>query len=168
VLLLAQAGAPFTTGFLGKLYVVEAAVRAHSYALAIVAMLTGAVAAAYYLRVVFVLYSSAPGAAPVDEPPLPAERVPASGSEIETAPTAGAALPTAFSGAQLSAATATLLAPAPQEELPAPTERGRSFAALGVAPSSLAGIAVTVLFTVALGIWPGPLFSFVHAASVLF
>jgi len=34
VLLLAQAGAPFTTGFFAKFYVIEAAVDAHSYALA--------------------------------------------------------------------------------------------------------------------------------------
>ena len=58
VLLLAQAGAPFTTGFLAKLYVVEAAVNAHSYALAVVAMVTGAIAAAFYLRVVFLMFGS--------------------------------------------------------------------------------------------------------------
>ena len=58
ILLLAQAGAPFTTGFLAKLYVVQAAVQSHSSALAVVAMLSGAIAAAFYLRVVFVMYAS--------------------------------------------------------------------------------------------------------------
>jgi len=56
VLLLGQTGIPFTTGFLAKLYVVSAAVRAHSYALAIIAMLSAAIAAAFYLRLIFLMY----------------------------------------------------------------------------------------------------------------
>jgi len=36
--------------------VISAAVRAHSYALAVVAMLSAAIAAAYYLRLVFLMY----------------------------------------------------------------------------------------------------------------
>jgi NADH-quinone oxidoreductase subunit N len=55
-LLLGQAGIPFTTGFMAKLYVISAAVRAHSYALAIVAMLSAAIAAAFYLRLIFLMY----------------------------------------------------------------------------------------------------------------
>jgi NADH-quinone oxidoreductase subunit N len=47
---------PFTTGFLAKFYVISAAVKAHSYALAIIAMLSAAIAAAFYLRVVFLMY----------------------------------------------------------------------------------------------------------------
>jgi NADH-quinone oxidoreductase subunit N len=56
LLLLGQTGVPFTTGFLAKLYVISAAVGAHSYALAVVAMLSAAIAAAYYLRLVFLMY----------------------------------------------------------------------------------------------------------------
>jgi NADH-quinone oxidoreductase subunit N len=56
VLLLAQTGVPFTTGFLAKLYVVTAAVRTHSYALAVIAMLSATIAAAFYLRLVFLMY----------------------------------------------------------------------------------------------------------------
>ena len=56
VLLIAQTGVPFTTGFLAKLYVVSAAVQAHSYALAVVAMLSATIAAAFYLRLVFLMY----------------------------------------------------------------------------------------------------------------
>jgi NADH-quinone oxidoreductase subunit N len=56
VLLLGQTGVPFTTGFLAKFYVISAAVKAHSYALAIIAMLSAAIAAAFYLRVVFLMY----------------------------------------------------------------------------------------------------------------
>ncbi|MGB9111780.1 MAG: NADH-quinone oxidoreductase subunit N [Acidimicrobiales bacterium] len=60
VLLLAQAGVPFTTGFFAKLYVVEAAVGAHSYALAVIAMATAAIAAFFYLRVVLVMFLAEP------------------------------------------------------------------------------------------------------------
>jgi len=56
VLLLGQTEVPFTTGFLAKFYVISAAVKAHSYALAIIAMLSAAIAAAFYLRVVFLMY----------------------------------------------------------------------------------------------------------------
>jgi NADH-quinone oxidoreductase subunit N len=56
VLLLGQTGVPFTTGFLAKLYVVSAAVKAHSYALAVIAMLSATIAAAFYLRLVFLMY----------------------------------------------------------------------------------------------------------------
>ncbi|MHB8245241.1 MAG: NADH-quinone oxidoreductase subunit N [Acidimicrobiales bacterium] len=131
VLLLAQAGAPFTTGFLGKLYVVEAAVRSHSYALAVIAMLTGAVAAAFYLRVVFVMYG----------------------------------------GTSATMATATLRSGQPGE----PADGGGDAASgssaahgLEIAPSTAVGLAIAVGFTIVLGIWPAPLFSFVHAAGLLF
>ena len=56
ILLLGQTGVPFTTGFLAKFYVISAAVKAHSYALAVIAMLSAAIAAAFYLRVVFLMY----------------------------------------------------------------------------------------------------------------
>ena len=56
LLLLGQTGVPFTTGFFAKLYVISAAVKAHSYALAVIAMLSAAVAAAFYLRLVFLMY----------------------------------------------------------------------------------------------------------------
>ncbi|MEY2475157.1 MAG: NADH-quinone oxidoreductase subunit [Actinomycetota bacterium] len=56
VFLMAQAGVPFTSGFLAKFYVISAAVDRRSYALAIVAMLGAAVAAFFYLRVIVVMY----------------------------------------------------------------------------------------------------------------
>ncbi|MGH9302995.1 MAG: NADH-quinone oxidoreductase subunit N, partial [Acidimicrobiales bacterium] len=85
ILLLAQAGVPFTTGFLSKLYVVEASVQAHSYALAVVAMLSGAVAAVYYLRVVFLMY----GTGDLADAHLGRERPQAGEPAIEGAGTAG-------------------------------------------------------------------------------
>ncbi len=70
VLLLAQAGAPFTTGLWAKLQVVLAAVD-HQVPLAVVAMVSAAVAAFFYLRVAVLMYTPvpAPGAAPGVESP---------------------------------------------------------------------------------------------------
>jgi NADH-quinone oxidoreductase subunit N len=59
ILLMAQAGIPFTTGFLAKFYVIAAAVDSGSYALAIIAMLAAVIAAFFYLRVIIVMYSPA-------------------------------------------------------------------------------------------------------------
>jgi NADH-quinone oxidoreductase subunit N len=58
VFLLAQAGVPFTSGFLAKFYVIGAAVESRSYALAIVAMLAAVVATFFYLRLIVVMYMS--------------------------------------------------------------------------------------------------------------
>jgi NADH-quinone oxidoreductase subunit N len=57
VLLMAQAGIPFTTGFLAKFYVIAAAVDSGSYILATIAMLAAVVAAFFYLRVIIVMYA---------------------------------------------------------------------------------------------------------------
>jgi NADH-quinone oxidoreductase subunit N len=62
VLLLAQAGAPFTTGLWAKLQVVLAAVDANSVPLAAIAMASAALAAFFYLRVAILMYSPAPAA----------------------------------------------------------------------------------------------------------
>jgi NADH-quinone oxidoreductase subunit N len=59
VFLMAQAGIPFTTGFLAKFYVITAAVSAHSYALALIGMLAAVIAAFFYLRVIVVMYTPA-------------------------------------------------------------------------------------------------------------
>ncbi|HEV3401154.1 MAG TPA: NADH-quinone oxidoreductase subunit N [Acidimicrobiales bacterium] len=58
VFLLAQAGVPFTSGFLAKFYVIGAAVESRSYALAVVAMLAAVIATFFYLRLIVVMYMS--------------------------------------------------------------------------------------------------------------
>jgi NADH-quinone oxidoreductase subunit N len=58
VCLLAQAGVPFTSGFLAKFYVLGAAVSAHSYALALIAMLSAVISAFLYLRIITTMYAS--------------------------------------------------------------------------------------------------------------
>jgi len=60
VFLMAQAGVPFTTGFLAKFLVISAAVEAGSYALALIGMLSAAIAAFFYLRVIGLMYMSDP------------------------------------------------------------------------------------------------------------
>jgi NADH-quinone oxidoreductase subunit N len=66
VLLLAQAGAPFTTGLWAKLQVVLASVDANSVPLAAVAMVSAAIAAFFYLRLAVLMYTPRPlaGAVP--------------------------------------------------------------------------------------------------------
>jgi NADH-quinone oxidoreductase subunit N len=64
MLLLAQSGVPFTTGFLAKFSVISAAVAARSYPLAILAILFAVVAAFYYLRIILLMYSQPSAATP--------------------------------------------------------------------------------------------------------
>lgn len=56
IFLFAQAGVPFTAGFLAKFYVVTAAVESGSYVLAVLAMVIAVIAAYLYLRIVVAMY----------------------------------------------------------------------------------------------------------------
>jgi NADH-quinone oxidoreductase subunit N len=174
VLLLAQAGAPFTTGFLAKLYVVEAAVQAHSYALAIVAMLSGAVAAAFYLRVVFLMYGTqvAPGGAGAGEVAASDEVLSTSRREpvilgVGVLGMTSEADATGLEVGALSTATSVggVGSEAAFEDAGVAGEKPPPFL---VPPGAQVGLLFTVGFTVVLGIWPAPLFDFVHAAGLLF
>jgi len=62
VLLLAQAGVPLTSGFVAKFGVIQAAVDEHSYALAIIAMVTAVIAAFLYLRIMVSVWVADPEA----------------------------------------------------------------------------------------------------------
>ncbi|MHB1509503.1 MAG: NADH-quinone oxidoreductase subunit N [Acidimicrobiales bacterium] len=158
LLLLAQAGVPFTTGFLAKLYVVEAAVQAHSYALAVIAMLAGAIAAAFYLRVVFLMYgASATTLAEVTDGAL-TTRVESSLAERDRV----SSVPTPSAGTLASAAV--IAGPVPATAAVPAVARKR----LDVPLLARAALVLTCGFTVVLGVWPAPLFAFVHAARLLF
>ncbi|MDQ3680411.1 MAG: NADH-quinone oxidoreductase subunit N [Actinomycetota bacterium] len=74
VLLLAQAGIPFTTGFLAKFYVISAAVEARSYTLALIGMLSSVVAAFFYLRVTVLMYMSSDEEEREESDPVPVPR----------------------------------------------------------------------------------------------
>ncbi len=75
VLILAQAGAPFTTGFLSKFNVVLATVDARHYPVALVAMISAAIAVFFYLRMALLPFRAAgdelqtmlPGASGLEE-----------------------------------------------------------------------------------------------------
>ena len=56
ILLLAQAGVPFTSGFFAKFYVIRAAIEGGSYGLAIAAMVIAVAAAFLYLRIIVAMY----------------------------------------------------------------------------------------------------------------
>ncbi len=73
--LLAQAGVPLTSGFLAKFYVIGSAVETGAYVLAVLAMLSAAVAAFVYLRLVLTMYAG-PGEHDEDEAPLERLHVP--------------------------------------------------------------------------------------------
>ena len=57
ILLLGQAGIPFTGGFIAKLRVISSAVDTEYYFLAGVAMVSAAIAAYVYLRILMAMYS---------------------------------------------------------------------------------------------------------------
>lgn len=59
VFLLAQAGVPFTSGFLAKLYAVIASIEGNATWLAMLGMITSVVAAFLYLRIIVSMYMSA-------------------------------------------------------------------------------------------------------------
>lgn len=77
VFLLAQAGVPLTAGFVGKFEVLMAAVEAHSYWLALVAMVSAVIAAYLYLKIILTMYAGSADtdidldAAPTPRLPLP-------------------------------------------------------------------------------------------------
>lgn len=77
VFLLAQAGVPFTSGLVAKFYVLDAAIDAHSYWLALIAMLSSVISAFLYLRIVTTMYARPDGDEPADAPTGPRLRVPA-------------------------------------------------------------------------------------------
>jgi len=69
--LLAQAGVPLTGGFVAKLSIFDAAVDAKQYVLALIGMLTAAISAFVYLRIVLAMYAPDPN----DEGPSTTSRI---------------------------------------------------------------------------------------------
>jgi NADH-quinone oxidoreductase subunit N len=181
VLLLAQAGVPFTSGFLGKFYVIQASVEQGQYYLAVVAMVAAAVAAFFYLRVTLLMYAPAGSA---DSPGSAAE-APAAGSatvgswapadsagyeadvfEAGLAPVAGLDGEAAGVGGEAAGVggVAVMSSAADQTSLtatPAPTERAEVSAGLALV------MLISVGFTIAAGVAPFAV-DFAKAAFPLF
>ena len=74
ILLLAQAGMPATSGFIAKFGVIGSAVEVHSYAIAIIAMVSAVIAAFLYLRIMISMWIADPEAGDDAREPV---RVPA-------------------------------------------------------------------------------------------
>lgn len=72
VMMFSLAGIPPLAGFFAKWYVFNAAIQAGLYSLAVIGVLSSAVAAFYYLRIVKVMYFDEP--APAFDPSAPAPR----------------------------------------------------------------------------------------------
>jgi NADH-quinone oxidoreductase subunit N len=176
VLLLAQAGVPFTTGLWAKLQVVFAAIAAGYVPLGAIAMVTAAVAAFFYLRVAVLMYAAGGLGEPEagEEPPAAAvsaapdvEPVPA--PEPVAAPASAAPLAGDAWGSQASASAAVstlneqiLLADEEPEGAEALPE------AVPVPALSAVAIGVCVGVTVLFGVWPQPLIDFANHATLLF
>lgn len=153
VFLLAQAGVPFTSGFLAKFYVIESAVASGSYALAVIAMLAAAVAAFFYLRLALLVYSTDDGIpqAPV-EPPGAAGALESPATPEDRTTLAGLApLRGVDDGPRGALAT-----------LDAPPDTAESVS-LGVR----IGLAVCVAFTIFAGV-SSPVLDFARQATTLF
>jgi NADH-quinone oxidoreductase subunit N len=148
VLLLAQAGVPFTTGFLAKLAVLEGAVShlgAAGTTLAVVAMIATAIGVYFYLRLVVLCYSPAP------EAPTPA---------------------TSRQAARLASVGAGMLV---EDDRDGASEDHRDELAHveadgdePVAPATMVAIALCVLPTIVFGIWAAPLSDLTTKATMLF
>jgi NADH-quinone oxidoreductase subunit N len=156
ILLLAQAGVPFTTGLWAKLQVVLATVSAGAVPLGVIAMVTAVVAAFFYLRVAVLMY------APKGTDECGSEVAPAT-ARTATGDGTGWATPEAVAATVTMLNAELLLA----EEAPAPSgEESPSVVKVPV----LTGVAigVCVLATVGFGIVPAPLVTFANHASLLF
>ena len=159
VLLLGQAGAPFTTGFLAKLGVIEASVAGQGYTLAVVAMASAAVAAFFYLRLAVTMFS------PVGDSGDVVETVGPAGEAVEVptpSPSAdGTATGTATGTAGDGVASIQVLTDAP------PDADVEARGAVPVPVLTAVAIGLCVAVTVVFGIIPGPIVDFAHQATLL-
>jgi NADH-quinone oxidoreductase subunit N len=160
VLLLAQAGVPFTTGFLAKFSVVAASVDAHSYVLAAIAMGSAAIAAFFYLRVVVTMYSPVGAVGDLSDADATAL---SAGTAEGPAPAAGST----SVGATRDAAPADTVASL-SVLTEAPPETSVAERVVAVPRLTVVAIGLCVAFTVVFGIIPGPVVDFAHQATLLF
>jgi NADH-quinone oxidoreductase subunit N len=157
ILLLAQAGVPFTTGLWAKLQVVLATVSAGAVPLAVIAMVTAAIAAFFYLRVAVLMYVSEAtgegGNAIADSVPARTD----AGGQIPWASPDGA------SGTVTTLNAELLLA----GDAPAPTGEAAP-SVVRIPALTWVAIAVCLAVTVVFGIVPGPLLDLANHATLLF
>ena len=156
ILLLAQAGAPFTTGLWAKLQVVLASISAGAVPLAVIAMVTAVIAAFFYLRVAVLMYAS-------NEPEEGGEGFVAPAARTEGGSQIPWASPDGVSATITTLNAELLLA----DDAPAATgEETPSVVPVPFLTSVAIGICVGV--TVIFGIVPAPLLDFANHATLLF
>jgi NADH-quinone oxidoreductase subunit N len=173
VLLLAQAGAPFTTGLWAKVQVVFAAIQAGAVPLGVIAMVSAVVAAYFYLRVAVLMYAGGGlgeaeggtgGSASLGE-----EGGMVGGGTIEATARGGDtggglswATPGDAAGVVSTLNEQILLADEAAEEGDATPE--------SVPVPFLSGLAIALCVgvTVLFGVWPQPLIDFANHATLLF
>jgi len=134
--LLSFAGIPLTAGFIGKLSVFTAAMQSGFGALVVLAMVATAVTAFFYLRIVVVMYFSEPATA---QGPVPVGAVAAAGGG-----SGGAVV-----DAESAAGPRTVATDAPFVVVP------------GIL--TVIVIAVAVIVTLGLGLFPGPVLDWLTA-----
>ncbi len=182
VLLLAQAGAPFTTGLWAKVQVVFAAVQAGDVPLGVIAMVSAAVAAYFYLRVAVLMYAGG-GLGEVEggtggSASLGEEGGMVAGGTIEATASSGGtgsgfswATPSGAAGVVTTLNQQILLADEAGEAAEA-TEADEETTATSesVPVPVLSGVAIALCVgvTVLFGVWPQPLIDFANHATLLF
>jgi NADH-quinone oxidoreductase subunit N len=160
VLLLAQAGVPFTTGFLTKFQVVIASVDGHSVPLAVVAMASAALAAFFYLRVTILMYASSDGPADAG--------VPAAGSGLAAAGSGPEPSGFALATATRDRLNSSLLLQSDDDEVAPAGPSAAAGLRIPVPLPAAVAIGICVAVTVVFGIIPAPLVDFAHKATLLF
>ncbi len=174
VLLLAQAGAPFTTGLWAKLQVVLAAVSAGAVPLAAVAMVTAVIAAFFYLRVAVLMYAprTAEEADEVDGGDAADEGDAADVEQVANAAAQEVAVPPASEGWATPQAVSRNVSTMNAEILladEAPAATGEETPSVVPVPAlSAVAIGLCVAVTVVFGIWPEPVLNFANHATLLF
>ncbi|MBF6556181.1 MAG: NADH-quinone oxidoreductase subunit N [Acidimicrobiales bacterium] len=171
VLLLGQAGVPFTTGFLAKFEVVAAAEATRAYVLAAIAMVSAAVAAFFYLRVAVTMFSpvgpvgdvadGADSAAGVGRPDDTPGDGGWAGDRADDRAGDGRGSPTSRDTGDPVSSLRVLTDAPPLDSV---TERGP----VAVPRLTWLAIGLSVGFTVVFGIIPGPILDFAHQATLLF
>jgi NADH-quinone oxidoreductase subunit N len=154
ILLLAQAGAPFTTGLWAKLLVVLATISGGSAPLAVIAMVTAAIAAFFYLRVAVLMY----------------------GPTGDGGEESGGTVARHDSGAQIAWASPEAVSSTVSvlnseilltDEAPAATGE-ETPSVVPVPPLTGLAIGICLGVTVVFGVWPQPIIDFANHASLLF
>jgi NADH-quinone oxidoreductase subunit N len=144
VFLLAQAGVPFTSGFLAKFTVIAAAVQSRSYALAIIAMTAAVVAAFFYLRLIVVMYMAAP--------PQDAGAAEAGAAEAGAAGDGGDGTPSEATGDGTEAVAVATVTDV-EAKVPIPVTAG-------------VVLAICLVVTIGAGLLPEPFLDFARHATV--